>query len=829
MVKLLVKVLVILLSFPLFAAEITVEVPAKVSAEIVEGGNYESAPLTGQISIIREAKQKVDPKSFMIEDDPLQVEFLGDERPEGQPFSIHDPESLVVSRYRFYLSPKTLGLYVLPSISVHVGNSVVKSVPVTYQVRRPQVSEQFLLEGKVKEKGPIYPGQTVNFEYRITFQHAIELNKEELALLEFDGFRNIGAPKIDTTRDGTNTIQTIIQQAVAISPGTFVSKPSLLEGYVVMQDRFGNQVRAPTLIQARSPAVEVVVSPFPDKNKPASFTGALGNFTYTSRLVSPYSIVEGEKIELEIVVTGRGDLTTVTLSDFAKEKEFKGKFRFSDIPPQGELTETAKRFRVELWPLSQAVKEVPAMHFSSFDPVFNRYVTSELGPIAISVRKNIRQENQVLDSVSVGDKKDTHIEQEKDVAVKPIEIQGTKELSWEALFAKRPLSAAFIFVLLILLAGLFFAEWLFYEYIKKKKQTPEQENSRELFLAALKQRALPNQCLPKIRQALLLRLYEVGITKTVTLHPENLAKSGIEGDIRQFLCSIEEKQFGGLGGNVEAQEIIDEATKLYYLLKMPKTTVRSSLTAKMVILFVLFLQSSVSAGVYEDKAFYAYLQGEKTQDVQERKACFNKALELYLQQVSTHPSGELLYNIGNCYYQLQEYGLALYYYYRAEKEAPRDEKIRFNIEVTKRKTRQEEEGPKSVATVIRILQKKIALFELELLLLGFALFAFTFASFFLWFRMKFFKTLTSFSLVGLLLLSSLLMWRLYFAPIEAVVVFPVQLLCGPGKEYAKVEGEPVLVGEKVEVQEASREGEWLKIKRGSGLEGYVSKENIRVI
>lgn len=66
---------------------------------------------------------------------------------------------------------------------------------------------------------------------------------------------------------------------------------------------------------------------------------------------------------------------------------------------------------------------------------------------------------------------------------------------------------------------------------------------------------------------------------------------------------------------------------------------------------------------------------------------FDKALQIYLNLVElNHPSANLYFNIGNCYYRLNELGYAILYYEKAYKLNPDDESIQKNLRIANAKT-----------------------------------------------------------------------------------------------------------------------------------------------
>jgi len=818
--------------------DIAVDVPAKVSLSVDQGGVVEDQPIKVTLSIIRELKQKVEPETFSLDDKPIKLQFVSDEYPpELAIFPKNDPDSIVTSTYSFTLPAKKRGLYVMGVVSGTVGGIQVQSVPISFEVIGAVKTGGLLLAGLVKDKNPIYPGQKITFEYRITFSDPIELTREDLPLLDLEGFRGIGAPKIETFLQGAQTVQTIDQVAEALSAGTFHAPESVIEGYVYSEDLYGNKVRSSLLLQATSPALDVKVDAFPEKGKPLSFTGALGQFYWQTRLLTAHSVEIGEKIQLEVTVTGRGDFDTVSLPDFSKMSWFKYAFRLSDVPPQGKVVENTKVFVVDLIPLSSKIKEIPQMEFSSFDPVLSRYFVMQAPPIPITIRQNLQNESTTKKVEAVQENQPPAQDaatqaQNRPEEIAPIEIEGNIPLDQTAI--RRKLLDPVVLILLgTSLFVLFLLQILAARFIRARKLRPKEETSREIFLTALKNKSSPNTCFALIRRAFLLRLYEIGETPQLATNPQQLTQEGLQGEIRKFLLSIEEKRFSGLGGDVEAKEVIEEATSLYYRLKQPeKPAVKAQTMLKIVPFFFLLVSfggNLLHGEGYLDTGFSKYVEGERATSVEVRKKAFNEALIEYLKVEPTHPSGIYFYDVANCYYQLGEYGLAILYYYRALNELPRNNKIEHNLEQALKKVDQTEENKTELYDFLLFFHHKLSFYEKEMLLLALLLFSFVFGSLFIWLSFSAFKKLAIVSFFCMSLFVVSILWTAYFSPPSAVIIRPAELLSGPGSQYAKAETKPPLIGTKVQVVEVVEKGAYLKIKLPGGQQAYVSSEQARII
>ncbi len=229
-----------------------------------------------------------------------------------------------------------------------------------------------------------------------------------------------------------------------------------------------------------------------------------------------------------------------------------------------------------------------------------------------------------------------------------------------------------------------------------------------------------------------------------------------------------------------------------------------------------------------EKALSAYVEGEKATKVEDRKKAFNEALSIYRTFDVSGASGKVYYDIGNCYFQLGELGLAIFYYYKAAKEMPRDNEVKANLTVALQKAGL----PVSESSLMKrffFFYYDFSPFEKGIWAIGFFLFAFCFFSLHLWLPHAVFKRLGVWTVSAALLLFSCLVWQKSFSYPEAVVIRASPMLRGPGKEYAAIEAPPCIPGTKVEVIGVTGNGDWLKVRALNSNEGYLSKEQARLL
>src|SRR5713101_3529037 len=137
-------------------------------------------------------------------------------------------------------------------------------------------------------------------------------------------------------------------------------------------------------IEINSEPVPFEVKPLP-QNAPASFSGAIGNFTMTTD-AKPKSVQVGDPITVTTTISGRGNFDRVNAPAIEDEHGWH------KYPPSSKFKQDdevgisgTKTFEMVLSP-NEKKQAVPMLAFSYFDPVKEQYVTVRSEPIAISVQ-----------------------------------------------------------------------------------------------------------------------------------------------------------------------------------------------------------------------------------------------------------------------------------------------------------------------------------------------------------------------------------------------------------------------------------------------------------
>lgn len=249
-------------------------------------------------------------------------------------------------------------------------------------------------------------------------------------------------------------------------------------------------------------------------------------------------------------------------------------------------------------------------------------------------------------------------------------------------------------------------------------------------------------------------------------------------------------------------------------------------------LLILHFFSQVGSKLQEAEKYYS--KGENGGTIAERTEAFNRALEIYLQlENEYHPvngNGKLYYNIGNAYYQLEQYPMAAFYYYQAFALMPRNEKVVQNLTRTLKilhiPLSAQTESPFSKLLFFHrlfSLPERCQLFSAAVIL------AVLIASAYIWLEWRQLKLIIGAALIISIVFFLSICYSLFLAPTEAVIIKASNVYRDAGDQYAKVQEDPISPGTKVEVLSIQKNGAWIKILTPAGTLGYLPQQNGRLL
>jgi len=126
--------------------------------------------------------------------------------------------------------------------------------------------------------------------------------------------------------------------------------------------------------------------PLPTADRPANFSGAVGNFSMTAS-AGPTTLTVGDPITMRVQISGRGALDAITLPVQDAWQNFK------TYPPTAKLETSdqfgfqgTKTFEQIVSPLNSDVHELPAFSFSFFNPDDGKFHTLTQPALPLTIK-----------------------------------------------------------------------------------------------------------------------------------------------------------------------------------------------------------------------------------------------------------------------------------------------------------------------------------------------------------------------------------------------------------------------------------------------------------
>jgi hypothetical protein len=525
-----------------------IHLPPKISIAIPEEAAVEGREMPLYITVDHMSKDEIHTDSFQMDDKPVSVTSMQEEKVAPDALAKDDnEETLVVSRYRVILPKKSAGVYTIGPVSVIVGQARYSSNTISLNVQEAIVSKGFRLTTQIEAPPKIFPGQMVVFEYQIFFQGSMQLLREELPLLNVNGFLTIGSPEITTEATKDGYVQEIKQKARALVPGTYEIGVSTIEG-VRVEGAQGESTGVSSLYRAQAPSTTVTILSFPNANRPNFFDGALGSFVWRVSVSGGKTVSLGEPVHIEYRVSGRGELSTVQFPSFDRLPGLIDSFWADNSPPVGEEAEGTKIFSLVVRPKRLGSVEIPGFLTCSFDPYSEQYLTSTVPPIKLLIEGTKEEAAELSKSAPVHSRE----------RAQHFEIDATTA-------TERYLSPMWIAIVGAVSFGLGIVQFFVHRQLHQKNKS--KMTSRDLFYRAVMNRGNREKGLQLLQKAFYERLYEIGVTPIGIDSPEKIVGEGIIAEVKSLLQMIDRQLYKSGEQRVTLQEIYDEASSLYYRLK----------------------------------------------------------------------------------------------------------------------------------------------------------------------------------------------------------------------------------------------------------------------
>ena len=318
--------------------------------------------------------------------------------------------------YRFSVVPHKVGKITIPGIPIHADGQTIVTQPVQIDVRQPpqsrapdeklnnDSSDNSLMAEITCDQSRLYVGQTAEFTLTIwvkaAYYNGRPLSASFMVGLVSGNFGPFDTDQVAVTqatrksdRGGTDLYYLLRLPAFYTIPQTgsplfdditvAVNYPTRIQSDGFIFDRPRVVSSTPVSIRPTVNLPEIVS--LPTENRPADFTGIVGDYSISATAV-PTRVRVGDPIRLDIVISGY-PVETLSGPDLSNNTALNQDFRVTTDSAAGILRDNTKTFTHTIRAKNADVGWIPEITFSFFNPKTGEYTTAKTKPIPLLVEK----------------------------------------------------------------------------------------------------------------------------------------------------------------------------------------------------------------------------------------------------------------------------------------------------------------------------------------------------------------------------------------------------------------------------------------------------------
>ena len=336
----------------------------------------------------------------------LQFQYVG----PSSAFSFVNGQTSSSITYNYLVTAQRNGDFIIPGMRVTLNGQSLTSQPLKLTVSRADApsanavnsgSEVAFLKF-VFPKHKVYVGESAVARLELCIRDDVQnYGNFQLSSSPTDGFSAGKTTELSNQRRRVqigNRVYTVIPLATpltAVRAGALTLGPFTASVVVVLPGQnqggdpffrqFFNQGEQKQVMLATEPfAIESV--PLPSQNKPANFTGAIGDFSLKAT-AGPTAVTVGDPITVRVQISGRGSFDGITLPEQDTWRDFK------TYPPTAKQEnidqfgfQGTKTFEQIISPQNADLHELPALTFAFFNPDDGQYHTLTQPAVPITVK-----------------------------------------------------------------------------------------------------------------------------------------------------------------------------------------------------------------------------------------------------------------------------------------------------------------------------------------------------------------------------------------------------------------------------------------------------------
>lgn len=339
--------------------------------------------------------------------DGFDTQFVGQE----QHFQFTNGQQERRLTFNYHLQPRNTGRFQIGPFALDLNGQKIDINPVEVEVLPPSgagqetQSMQDLIFAKINlPRQEVFLQERFDVELAIYFQGIqIDRNVQLMNLpgtgLNLEQFEEVGGGR-EVVNDQIYEVRRFRMRGTAITAGTFELAPTVRVNVMVRRERtrdpffgdfdafFGRYQTQPLNLPA--PPMNVTIRPLPTTGRPEGFGGAVGNFDMDVQ-IQPRELTAGEPVTLTLRIVGRGNFENISMPPLNLGDDFR-----SYDPKLIAADRDHKVFEQVFIPRTDAVKEIPPVRFSYFDPGSGTFQTITRGPYPLLVKPGVATDPQLV-------------------------------------------------------------------------------------------------------------------------------------------------------------------------------------------------------------------------------------------------------------------------------------------------------------------------------------------------------------------------------------------------------------------------------------------------
>lgn len=350
--------------------------------------------------------------------DGLTITYVGPSRSRSiQIINRHTTESNLTI-YQYNIVPEKVGTYRIPPIEFKINGKAYHTKVLQLKVSKGvDYSQYAFLQVHIPKQEPnkkTYLGEVfpihIHLNYLSNANYLLNAELKESPTISSEGFviAKAGRPsrgRISHNNRIYNRV-TFTYLARAVKTGELTIGPVALNVALFFPDNsrrrrslfdspFFNNNTIRRDVTLRSEPVSINALPLPIEERPASFNGAVGNYSHMKVEASPTTVSAGDPVTITMTVQGEGDLDSLSMPSLDSWREFQRYPETDTIDySDGMGLRGVKTFEKIVIPNNAEIQSLPEIEFSFFDPQEEQYKTLRQDPIPLTVKPNLTETSQ---------------------------------------------------------------------------------------------------------------------------------------------------------------------------------------------------------------------------------------------------------------------------------------------------------------------------------------------------------------------------------------------------------------------------------------------------